>query len=204
MTTEPSAPPTDEELAARTRAGDEEAGRLLVERHRERLLGRARRRMPALLRRRVAASDVVQESLFAASNRLEDFEDRGPGSFGRWISRFVDLRVKQEIRDHLGREKRAAGREVSRGGRRSTHAFAKDGPTPSRIAGRREEEAQAVRALESLPDDYRRILRLVHEDGLTTAQAADALQRTPEAARKLYSRALARLADDLTPDEEGA
>ena len=49
------------------------------------------------------------------------------------------------------------------------------------------------------------VLRLVHEEGLTIAEAAERMKRSSEATRKLYARALSRLADGVfgADDEQG-
>ena len=185
---------TDEELVQRAAAGDEGAVEALFHRWRRRLRAQVRAQLPALLRRRVAESDVIQECYLTAFRRLAEFEDRGEGSFGRWLRRILKHKVQDEVRRHLRRRKRAAGREVSRAVRPDTDAFPRQGNTPSRYASVKEDHARALRALEELPEDYRRILRLVHDDGLSVPEAAVHMGRSAEAARKLYGRAAARLA----------
>ena len=56
-----------------------------------------------------------------------------------------------------------------------------------------------------LPEDYRAILRLRYDDGLSFDDIAARMGRTPEAARKLWARAVARLQQEMdehpmTPD----
>ena len=85
----PSPQATDEALIVRAREGDEEAFRLLVARHTPGLRTRIRRRLPALLRRKVAESDVIQSAYFTAYEKLAEFEDRGDGSFKAWLDRIV-------------------------------------------------------------------------------------------------------------------
>ena len=48
---------------------------------------------------------------------------------------------------------------------------------------------------EALPPDYRTILRLVKEEGLTMRAAGERMGRSREAAKKLYGRALLRLTE---------
>src|SRR5687767_5891933 len=81
---------SDEALAVAGRDGDGEAFAELVERYREILVKAAGRRLPDPIRGRVSSSDVVQECLLAAHGRLRDFEDRGPGSFGRWLKGILE------------------------------------------------------------------------------------------------------------------
>jgi RNA polymerase sigma-70 factor (ECF subfamily) len=186
---------SDEALAALAREGDEGAFRTLVARYRERLLAAASRRLPAALRGRVSSSDVVQDALVAAHRRIAAFEDRGEGSFGRWLAAILDNKVKDEVRDHLGRERRNANREVLLGSRPSAAPFLDKAPSPHARAQAKEQHAIVVEALASLSEDQQAVLRLVHEGGMTIAQAAEHLRRSPDAVRKLYARGVANLAE---------
>src|SRR5262245_48019862 len=103
--------PSDEELIRRVRSGDAAASRELFERHRERLRARVRRRLPRLLRGKVGAYDVRQEAWRAAHVALADFEDRGEGSFARWLNGIVEHKVLDELRRHVDADMRDARRE---------------------------------------------------------------------------------------------
>ncbi len=189
---------SDEELAARARSGSSKAFQLLLERHQERLEAAASRRLPKAIQGRVSASDVVQECFLVAHLRIADFEDRGSGSFKRWLARILRNKVHDEVRDHLGRARRTVGREVARRGSRSdVMPVADRAPSPGSRAQGTEERALFKKALLSLTDDQQAVIRLVHEGGLTTVEAAEHLHRTGEAVRKLYARAVANLAHAL-------
>ena len=69
-----------------------------------------------------------------------------------------------------------------------------------RVPGPRcESEAALRQALEALPDDYRRTVIWHQYDGLAFEEIGVRLGRSAEATRKLWSRALFRLADELGP-----
>jgi RNA polymerase sigma factor (sigma-70 family) len=69
-------------------------------------------------------------------------------------------------------------------------------PGPPENATRQSNEVfEDGRALGALPPDYREILRLVREEGLTLREAAQRMNRSREAAKKLYGRALFRLTE---------
>ena len=73
------------------------------------------------------------------------------------------------------------------------------GPTPSRdvMAG---ERADAVRAaIARLPDDYQTVLRLRYDEDLPFDEVARCMGRTANAVRKLWSRAVERLQQELPP-----
>jgi RNA polymerase sigma-70 factor (ECF subfamily) len=191
--------PSDEDLVARWKSGDEAAAGVLLERYLPRLRARASRRLKGALRRRVGESDAIQEAYLTAFLRLEDFEDRGPGSFGHWVAKILDHKLRDEVRRHLGSSKRDARAEVTHGGAGADERPAPAGPSPSSAAGRREDSEAARRAMPLLPARQRDVLRLVHEQGLTLAQVAESLGCSTEAASKVYARAVGGLAELLRP-----
>jgi RNA polymerase sigma-70 factor (ECF subfamily) len=66
----------------------------------------------------------------------------------------------------------------------------------SRVAA---EEASAAldRAVDLLPVDYREVIVLRHGQGLSFAELGQLIDRSDEAARKLYVRAIERLGQEL-------
>ena len=185
---------TDEQLATLARGGDVAAFEGLVARFRDRLRERVRGRLPAILRARVSESDVVQECLLAAHRRLPTFEDRGTGSLGHWLEGIVDHKVGDQIRQHLGRARRDVGRDVRLPSGSHGIGFTDQAPSPSTRTVAQEEVSLTRAALQDLSGLHRDVLRLVHEAGLTVPEAAQYLERTVEATRKLYARAVASLA----------
>ena len=107
----PDAPePSDEDLVRRIRAGDTAASALLFDRHLPSMRAKARRRLPSALCAKVGESDVIQDAYVAAFSSLGDFDDRGAGSFGRWLRQILDHKIADEVRRHGAAEKRDARR----------------------------------------------------------------------------------------------
>jgi len=194
---------SDEDLVRRVRAGDEAAARLLFDRHLPALRAKARARLPAALRGKVAESDVVQEAWLAAFLSIGRFEDRGEGSFAAWLRTILEHKIGHEIERNLAAGKRDVRREQraltgSDGGFGATP----DQPSPSEVAIAAEEHETLRAAVAELPDDYATVLRLVHIEGLKLADAGARMGRSADAARKLYSRAMTELAARLDPADE--
>ena len=189
--------PSDEDLVRRVREGDGDAARALFDRHAPALRAQVRRKLPNELRAKVGESDVIQEAYLAAFLRLTQFEDRGDGSFARWVRGILDHKLLDEVRRHGDAQKRAARREtrIRTRDERPHLAARESSPSVELMAEERSAALRAERA--SLPDDYRTILRLVHDDGLSLADAGARMERSPEAVRKLYGRALAVLGERL-------
>ena len=188
--------PSDEELARRVRAGDASAAAILFDRHAGALRERARRGLPATLRAKVGPSDVVQDAYLAAFLDLGGFEHRGDGSFARWLRQILEHKILNEVRRHDGVARRDARREVeiaTEGGPTSGD------PSPSAEVIAAEQAAAVREAVDELPEDYREVIRLVHHEGLTLTDAGARMGRSADAARKLYGRAIERMAERLVP-----
>jgi RNA polymerase sigma-70 factor (ECF subfamily) len=194
--------PTDEEIVRRARAGDAEAMASLFERHLPTLRAVARRRLPAAMRAKVGESDVVQDAWLAAIQRLPEFEERGDGSFGRWLRQILEHKVVDEVRRHVEAASRDARREIALRTGAEALVGASDHTSPSMQVANAEESAAVRRAVDDLPSAYREVVRLVHQEGLTLVEAGARMGRSAEAARKLYGRALAVLAGEIDDPED--
>jgi RNA polymerase sigma-70 factor (ECF subfamily) len=180
------------DLIRRFRTGDGEAFRILLKRHQPALEARIRQCLPSHLNRKIAVSDVLQESCVVALRRRDDLEPRGDHAFRNWLLGIVELRTKEAVRYHARTAKRSARREVTRAERPETAQFAARQPSPSQVAIGAELKAIVRQAMDSLPDDYRKVLLLAREERLSLKEAAILMGRSHEAAKKLYGRALFR------------
>jgi RNA polymerase sigma-70 factor (ECF subfamily) len=196
--------PTDEELVRRVRDGDEAAARLLFERHLPVLRAKARARLPQSLRGKVAESDVIQDAWLAAFLDVGKFEDRGEGSFGRWLRTILERRIADEVRRHVGAKKRDAKREVRLATEAARLEPDRGQATPSVEVRDAEESARLRAVVDSLSDDYATVIRLVHREGLTLVEAGARMGRTPDAIRMLYNRAMDRLAERMGADGDAS
>ncbi|MHC4973251.1 MAG: RNA polymerase sigma factor [Planctomycetota bacterium] len=187
----------------RVRAGDEEAFRKLFERHAPALRARIRTQLPAAIKRKVSASDVIQVAYAGAYKNLASFEDRGDGAFQRWLNQIVDNKVKDILRRFVGRAKRNVENEVSRRDRPATHNFVARQASPSQHAIACELTARVRACMQMLPHDYQRILKLVQEERLSLREAGERMGRSAGACEKLYGRALSKLAELVDGDRHG-
>ena len=200
MTTARAAPCDDddeEDLARRVRAGDAEAARLLFDRLRPRLRAYVRGKIPHSIKAKVGESDVIQSAYLAAFLNIADFEDRGGGSFAKWVASILDHKVLDEVRRYMDTEKRSVAREERL---RTTSAAPRTrarGPSPSAAAIDAEERARVEKAMELLSPDHRTVLRLIHDRGLSLPEAAAEMGRSSDAVRKLHARAVVALGEKL-------
>ena len=190
-------------LVRRAQQGDDEAFKLLFGRYTDELRARVHQRLSPLLRRKVSGADILQDAFLVAFERIDDFENRGDGSFGHWLGQIVENRARQVIERFAGTAKRDPRREVSRDARPDTCQFVGRVTSPSEAAMAGELRKAAARALRELPEGYREVLRLLQEQDLSFPEAAAHLDRTVAATRKLYSRALARYSQLLQAYDGG-
>jgi len=197
----------DEELFQRFLDGDEQALSVLLTRHRGAVKAALNRKIPDRMRRRISVMDVVQDAEIAIFEKCERFENRGDGSFRRWLFGISENKLREALRHHGGTAKRAAGQEATTGQRPATAAFAGNGPSPSEAAMGVEFAEQVRIAMQELPDDYRRVLQLTREAGLTIREAAEHMDRSREATKKLYGRAFVRFKqvfDEMFPRDSSS
>jgi RNA polymerase sigma-70 factor (ECF subfamily) len=134
----------------------------------------------------------VQTALAAAFRDLPRFENRGAGSFLRWLSTVVENKIRAHLRD-LRRQCRDPARAQPLSSTVAGNQADAD-PSPSALAAGREMEDRYRAALEQLEEVDREVLLLHLELGWTHQEIADALElASAEAVRKRTTRALARL-----------
>jgi RNA polymerase sigma-70 factor (ECF subfamily) len=75
--------------------------------------------------------------------------------------------------------------------------LASDSRSPSSHAAGQEQSEALDRALERLPLDYREVILLRHEQGLSFEEVGQLMDRSDEAARKLWTRAVRFLREEL-------
>ncbi len=188
------APPDDaqsRDLVERARAGDSAAGEEFYRRYHDEILFAVRARLGARLRGVLQSEDVLQSVALEALQALPRFEHGGPGSVRRWLQRIVLNKVR-DLADHWSAQKRdlAALRGESALVLAENVAQAEPGYHDERFF-------KLERALAALPEDMRTILVLRRAEGLTSREAAERMGRSDDSARKLYSRALARLTTSM-------
>ena len=168
----------------------------------------ARRELGPDLASKVSASDMVQETFLAAGRDLGQFQGRGPEELRRWLRAILQNVLANTRRHYRGTSKRRVSRETRVGRERDPGARDPIEMVSSSItspSGRamRHERADALRAvMESLPEHYQQIIQWRHQEHLPFEAIAGRLGVSPEAARKVWGRALLRLRAALGPGHD--
>jgi len=160
---------------------NEDRGRLL-EHLRPRLVLWAAGRLSAGMRAKVEPEDVAQETLLAVHKGIGTFEGRDHRAFLGWVFKIAENRIR-DLADHFGAKKRQPVPPPVDLAQTS----------PSVMAARREEVARVARALPLLRDDYRQVISLRRFEERDTSEIAELMDRTENAIRILYCRALKAL-----------
>lgn len=189
------------ELLNAARQGNADAVNRLLERHRNSLRQMVQLRLDRALARRVDASDIVQDVLLEASDRLPDYLGDPKMPFHLWLRHLAKDRIIDMHRQHRGAQRRSLDREqalASPGfGDQSSFDLAAqlkdDELTPAAASIRKELEARFLAALDTMDDEDREILLMRHFEQLGNTETAEALGLSPAAAGMRHLRALRKL-----------
>jgi RNA polymerase sigma-70 factor (ECF subfamily) len=185
------------ELLAAIERGDDDALDTLLANHRDYLKRIVNNRIEPDLRVRLDPSDVVQETMMVASQRIDDYLARRPTSFRVWLRGKAIERLINERNRHQAL-KRDVRKEVALHDV-SSMAIAKhlQLERASQVAIRQEVLQGVHAAMQQLSASDRDILVMRHAEELTNNEAAEVMEISPDAASKRYGRAVARLSTEL-------
>jgi RNA polymerase sigma-70 factor, ECF subfamily len=184
------------------RGGDLEVLGRALESCREYLLLVAARGLDADLFAKGGASDLVQDTLLGAYRDFGAFHGCSRDELLAWLRKILQNNLAVHRRRYRGTRKRQVSLEIPIGGSSggaAWHALRCDSVTPGAAAVRREQSAALIAALGRIPEDYRRVVVWYQYDRLTFEEIGQRLGRSAEAIRKLWSRALIRLTEELGP-----
>jgi RNA polymerase sigma-70 factor (ECF subfamily) len=197
----PDPPKNAGDYLSAARAGSRDALGLALEACRHYLLQIAHADLSPDLRAKAGASDLVQETFLEAQRDFACFHGGSEEELLAWLRRLLLNNVANFTRRYRDTAKRVVGREVQlelgsasdlRGG-----GIAANTPSPSGQAMAEEKALAIQQALERLPDDYRLVITLRNQERCSFEEIGARLNRSTDAARRLWSRAIERLQHEL-------
>jgi RNA polymerase sigma-70 factor, ECF subfamily len=203
----PPVPSDTDNLLARTVQGDAAARDQLLGRHRERLRRMVAWRLGRQLSARVDPSDVVQEVLAEADQKLRDYLRDRPLAFYPWLRQIAEDRLIELHRRHVEARRRSVSREErlplpeESAWELARRLFAR-GSTPSARLRRSESRERIQAALARLSERDRELLILRHLEQMSVRDIAAVLGATEGAVKVRHVRALQRLRAFLGNDLE--
>jgi RNA polymerase sigma-70 factor (ECF subfamily) len=168
----------DPELVVRARAGDQEAYRLLYERHAPRVLALVWR----ITGDRHSADDALEDAFVRAFRSLEQFDLERP--FAPWIAEIARNAARGLLR------RKDDGPVKTAGGSLDDAASTVE---PLHVVAQREREEVLLAALVEMPERERQVLTLRYREGKSQPETAQALGCSRRTVAELQKSGLARL-----------
>ncbi len=186
------------ELIARARGGDSECRDRLFTLCRSYARHLARAQVETWLRRKVDASDVVQQTMLEAHCGFEQFRGSTEKELLAWLRQILSHNVADFVRRYRGTAKRDMAREVPFRDPAETRPVgaaepAAADPTPSQQAAGLEMQLQVIAALDQLSPDYQEVIVLRNLERLAFAEVAQRMGRSRPAVQMLWMRAIRKL-----------
>lgn len=174
-----------------------------IEQYRAYLVALANTQIPARMRARLDASDVVQETLIDAHRQRENFAGQPGAQLAIWLRQLLAGKLIDAMRRE-SRDKRDVRREQQclaelESTAANLAAFAVSELTsPSMKLARNEVAVQLADALQNLPDSQQQALTMRYLQNQSLAQIAEVMGRTPVAVAGLIKRGVAALRQQMT------
>lgn len=195
-------PARGDELVARAIRGEQDALTTLLECHGpavwQKVIGDIPRRWQSVLTR----DDVIQQTYVDAILDIHQLLAPTEEAFSAWLCTLARRNLLDAIR-MLAAEKRGGRRTRVEGTTNADSAVALFellcGPssTASRTAARHEASAALLKAIDGLPDAYRRVVQMYDLEGRSVDEVAVVLSRSEGAVFMLRARAHRQLRDRL-------
>ena len=161
------------------------------------------------MRGKVDPSDLVQQTLLDAWHGEPGFRGNTHGQRLAWLRVILRRVVLQKQRADMTL-KRGEGKErviadaIGRTSLRIEELAVGREPAPDEVVDHAEQTLVVADALDKLPEDYRRVIEMRHFEHLSHVSIAHQLDRTPEATRMLWVRALIKLREAVRNDNDSS
>ena len=189
-----------DELLTRAAQGDERAVEQLLAKYRSRLRQMVAVRMDPRLKSRIDPSDVVQESLMAASRALPEYLRARPLPYYPWLRQIAWQRLYDLHVQHVEAKKRSVAREACEPMMLSDESIVQlaervvaSGTSPSMNLFRKELRRRVRKALAQMKAEDREVLVLRYLEQLDSKEIAAIAGVSEDAVNMRHLRALKRL-----------
>jgi RNA polymerase sigma-70 factor (ECF subfamily) len=166
---------------------------VLVLAYRDYLLRLSADRLSPALRAKAGPSDLVSDTLVEAYQSFAAFRGRTEGEFVAWLRRLLVHNLANFERRYVGTAMRQVGRETRLSARPDAAAVADPGRSPSALVVAGEQAARVRAGLDQLAPDHRAVIVWHNMDGLPFDEIGRRMNRTTDAARHLWARAIDQL-----------
>ncbi|MCA8994549.1 MAG: sigma-70 family RNA polymerase sigma factor [Planctomycetaceae bacterium] len=189
-----------QDLLDSAQQGSDQAVNQLLEHHRDALRKMVGLRLDRQIAQRIDASDVVQDVMLEAAQRLKQYLQDPQIPFHIWLRQIAKDRMIDLHRRHHA-QRRAVDREQplaltglpDRSSIDLAGQLADDQLTPAAASIRNELEQRFLNAIEQLEEQDREVIIMRHVEHLSNSDVAAALNLTTAAAGMRHFRAIQRL-----------
>lgn len=189
-TPNPTAPFAEQLEAAR---GSASALGELLENCRHFLLAYAERNLESGMRPKLAASDIVQETILKASEAFSGFRGNSTREFRSWLRTILIRTLVDCHRTSHWRQFES----IETLGYKQLHAVHDPLPTPRGALDQAEVALTLEAALKRLPHDYRTVIQLRHHEKLSFREIGNQIGRSTSATKRLWMCAVVQLRNEL-------
>jgi RNA polymerase sigma-70 factor (ECF subfamily) len=174
----------------------------MLERFRDYLRLLARLQLPAHLQGKLDPSDIVQQTMLRAFERLDQLRGHDDGQIAAWLRQVLASVLANAVRD-FGRLRRdvALERSLEASVEKSSACLerwlAAEQSSPSEQAVRNEQVVRLADGLAALPDQQREVVVLRHFHGWAVEAIGEHLGKTRASVASLLRRGLKQLREYL-------
>jgi RNA polymerase sigma-70 factor (ECF subfamily) len=182
-----------------------QAGGWRLEQYREYLRLLARLQLDPRLQGKLDPSDVVQDTLLKAHEKIGQFRGQSEAELSGWLRKILANTLAQAVRK-FNAGMRDVGRELAleaaleASSARLEGWLAGEQSSPSQQAERQEQLLRLAEALAQLPEDQRQAVEMHHLKGFSVAELAEQMGRSSASVGALLYRGLKRLRELLGED----
>jgi len=171
----------------------------VLEEFRPYLLAIAMAELPEAIRSKIGASDIVQETIIKGFENHSQFRGTTREELACWLRAILFNLISNHQKAYRA-QKRDMSLETPANDRQGISIQA----SPSQIALTQDEWARLESALLKLPVTYREVILMRHRENLSFPEIGCRIQKTEDAARKTWTRAIKQLKQELRVDESTA
>lgn len=194
-----STTPIEHSIAA-ARDGSFSALGQLLDYYRAYLLHIANEELAEQVGPKASPSDLVQETFLDAARDFRHFEGGNDLELRAWLRQILRNNLRDAEKRWLHTQKRAGGdvsldADVVR--EQILRKVQANTPSPSTLLLTEEDRRRVRTALRKLSGEYQQVIQLRTFEGRTFQEVGEQMDRSSEAARKLWARAIERLGEIL-------
>jgi RNA polymerase sigma-70 factor (ECF subfamily) len=179
--------------------GSNKALGVLLESCRHYLLLIAREELRKEVKSKVSPSDLIQQTFLEAQKDFAGFHGESHSELLAWLRRILLNNVANEHRKFLATKMRKVAREVPL---QTRFPDPRQPLSPRSLAIAREDQERLKQALGRLAEQDQVVLRLRFEENHSFVEIGRLMNRSEEAARKLWFRAVQRLRREMESAHE--